>query len=85
MALKQPRTVAPLTLSELQNLPTPRILAYLRKLQSCENSVAESDLEPHEVTVKGIVFKDGKEWQEQYAIVKSVLATRPNADNETKD
>jgi len=84
LALRQPRTVAPLTRLELQKLPTHRILAYLNKLHACENSLEESDLEPHEVTVEGIVFKDGKEWQAQYALVKSVLATRPNVDDNSK-
>jgi len=56
----------------------------LKKLQACENSIEESDLEPHEVTVTGIVFKDGEDWKAQYARVKEVLATRPNVDKSNK-
>ncbi|MFK8069121.1 MAG: hypothetical protein AB8D52_12870 [Gammaproteobacteria bacterium] len=85
MGLKQPRAIAPLTLNELEKLPTHRIMAYLQKLHACENSLEESDLELHEIARKGIVFKNTKEWQKQYEIVKSELQTRPNIERNTKD
>ncbi len=85
MGLGQPRTVVPLTVEKLNKLPTHRILAYRDKLHACENSVSESDLEPHEVTVEGIVFKDSEAWKKQYALVKSVLAERPNIEGKTKN
>jgi len=42
--------------------------------------VEESDLDRHEVATTGIVFKDSEEWKSQYAMVKEVLATRPNIE-----
>jgi len=78
--LKQTRTVALLSLEELNKLPTQRILAYLSRLQACENSVVESDLEPHEVMVEGITYKESEAWKKQYALVKEVLASRPNIE-----
>jgi len=60
IGLKQTRAVAPLSLEELNKLPTPRILAYLSKLQACENSAEESDLKQHQVTVEGIAYKEGE-------------------------
>ena len=84
MSIKKRRrwleSFAPLTLQELQNLPTPRILAYLRTLQKCENSRQESDMDQHEASIKGAVFKNNEEWKTQYKLVKDVLATRTNIE-----
>lgn len=84
MTLRQPRTVALLAVEELKKLPTHRILAYRDKLLACENSVSESDLGSHEVTVVGIVFKDSEAWKKQYAAVKSVLADKPNIERQNR-
>jgi len=47
--------------------------------------VEESDLEPHEITGDGIVFKDSDAWKTQFAMVKEVLATRPNTGKNNSD
>jgi len=78
----KPRSVTPLTLRELEKLPTPRLLAYLRRLRECEASIENSDWEFHEIaSIGGIIFKSSKEWEAQYNLVKSVLAERPNIES----
>jgi len=61
-------------------LPTHRILAYLKKLQSCENSAEESDIDSDETPIDCIAFKDDEAWKTQYSMVKEVLASRPNVE-----
>ena len=78
----KPRAVKPIDLAELEKLPTPRILSYLKKLQQCEESLELSDWSKQDVLkVKGIVFKSSREWAVQHEFVKSVLATRSHVEN----
>lgn len=68
-------------MAELERLTTPRLLAYLRRLLECEESIERSDWESKEVPDDdNIVFKSSEQWKSQYELVKSVLATRPNID-----
>ncbi|WP_141215663.1 hypothetical protein [Hahella sp. CCB-MM4] len=76
-----PKSVKPLNQDELEVLSTERLLAYLRRLQKCEESIELSDWQLNEVsTISGIVFKSSEEWKTQYNLVKVVLAKRPNVD-----
>ncbi|WP_020405927.1 hypothetical protein [Hahella ganghwensis] len=73
------RGIKPLSLDDLEGLTTERLLAYLRKLHECEESLELSDWAPEEIkSIEGIVFKASQEWKEQHALVKRVLAGRPN-------
>jgi len=74
-----PRSVNQLSQDKLETFPTKRLIAYLRKLQQCEESIELSDWQENEVaTLGGIVFKSSKEWKIQYSLVKAELANRPN-------
>ena len=76
-----PRSVNPLSPDKLESLTTKRLLAYLRSLQQCEESIEASDWSEDEVTsVSGIIFKTSDEWKLQYNLVKAVLAERPNIE-----
>ena len=44
-----PRSVNQLSQEKLENLPTQRLIAYLRKLQQCEESIEFSDWQENEV------------------------------------
>lgn len=71
------RLIPVLAPKALGSLPTKQLLGRLRSLQQCEESEARSDRTPEEVAVsKGIVFKNTAEWQQAYADLKAVLATR---------
>ncbi|GLR69402.1 hypothetical protein [Agaribacter marinus] len=73
------RVVKLLSLAQLEQLNTQRVLAYLDKLNRCEDSLSKSDLDEENIEqVHGIIFKDSEEWQAQYRLVKSVLENRPN-------
>ena len=76
-----PRSVKPLTEHDLANLPTPRLLRFLRKLQQCENNLEESDWLPENIAkTDGLIFKSSVQWQAQYKLVKSILNTRKNVE-----
>lgn len=69
---------------ELHKLSTQRVLAYLRKLQKCEESPELSDWTEEEISqVDGIIFKSSEEWKEQYNLVKEILSERENVGNNT--
>ncbi|WP_226649562.1 hypothetical protein ACJJID_11535 [Microbulbifer sp. CnH-101-G] len=73
------KPVKPLNQRELEALSTKRLLAYLRRLQRCEESIELSDWQEDKVSpLGGIVFKSSDEWKTQYNLVKAVLAKRPN-------
>ena len=77
------RSVSALTIVELEALPNHRLLAYLNKLNQCENSLQESDWSAQEISkVEGIIFKSSTEWKSQIELVKTVLSTRPHIDKE---
>ena len=76
-----PRSVNPLSQDKLKSLTTKRLLAYLRSLQQCEESIEASDWNEDEVaSVSGIIFKASDEWKLQHNLVKAVLAKRPNIE-----
>lgn len=77
----KPRAVKSMNLAELEKLPTPRLLSYLKKLQQCEESLELSDWSKDEASkADGIVFKSSSEWISQHEQVTSVLNTRPHVE-----
>ena len=77
----KPRSVKPLSADKAEDLPTVRLLAYLKKLQQCEESIETSDWEAGDLArIEGIVFKSSEEWRNQYKLVTDVLARRPHLD-----
>lgn len=77
--MTKPRNIKPLTIAELEKLTTARLLAYLKKLNECEESLELSDWTKEEIiSIEGIIFKSSNEWQEQYTTVKSILSKRPH-------
>jgi hypothetical protein len=63
-------------LSDLEARPTKRLLGQLARLRACEENAAGSDAEPHELDPTLVYFKDDPRWQQQYAELKRILATR---------
>jgi len=79
------RSVSPLTIAELEVLPTHRLLAYLNTLNRCEGSIQESDWSDGEISeVEGIIFKSSVEWKSQVELVKTVLSMRPHIEKEDR-
>lgn len=77
----KPRSIKPLNLDELEKLTTERLLAYLRKLQQCEDSLECSDWSEDElVKTSGIVLKNSEQWRQQHELIKTVLSDRSNID-----
>lgn len=62
-----------LTKSELQALPTHRLLAYLKKLNTCHTT---PDWEIR--SAKSELTKESEAWKNLHAMVKEILATRPH-------
>ncbi len=61
----------------LSTRPTKALLARLRCLLRCEESPFATDAYPDELArAEGILFKDTPEWQNAYAELKQLLATR---------
>ena len=62
-------------------MPTKRLLARLRKLQACEQSLELSDRNLTEVTdPERIEFKDTDKWIIAYQQLKIILAKREHLD-----
>ena len=77
----KPRSIKNLTKLDLERLDTKRLLAYLKKLNHCEESFEKSDWCSEDIAgIKGIVFKESSEWTEMHSLVKQVLAKRENVE-----
>ena len=79
-----PSKVAKKTVDELKAMPTRALMSRRAALLKCEESFALSDRDGHEgVPPAGgdIEFKDTPAWQQAYAELKSVLATREHVPN----
>lgn len=71
------KRIFPLTHNELESLPTRRLLARLKRLHQCEESLALSDREAHDETdPNAIEFKESPEWVAEYHRLKEILAHR---------
>ena len=67
--------ILPLSAAELEALPTQRLLARLKRLQECEESLDLSDRGPDEER-GGIEFKQTDAWREAHWQLKQILAQR---------
>jgi len=77
----KPRSIKALDKKELEGLSTERLLAYLKKLQRCEEDISKSDFSTQEVKqLEGVIFKSSPEWKSLYKTVKAVLSTRDNVN-----
>jgi len=69
------RHIKPMSIAELEALPTKRLLARLKQLLSCEESLSLSDTSDQPASARGI-FKDSPEWISAYEQLKAVLSKR---------
>ncbi len=67
-----------LSIDELEKMNTKQLLAYLHKLQTCEESFEKSDMinNPEIVDKKTIYYKQSDNWKQAYKNVKEILKTR---------
>jgi hypothetical protein len=71
------RKILPKKRDELESLPTKRLLARLKQLHQCEESLVLSDKEISNYgPSKYIEFKDSSEWITQHNILKEILSSR---------
>ena len=70
------RKILSITAAELEKLSTKQLLARLKQLHQCEQSLSLSDREEHEIHPEYIEFKDSDEWTTAYQQLKDILAKR---------
>ncbi len=73
------RPIKPLSLAQLEKLPTKRLLARLKQLHQCEESISLSD-RAGERNASGELFKDSPEWMAANEQIKGLLAKREHVD-----
>lgn len=64
-----------MSLAELEALPTRQLLARLRRLNECEDSLTLSDRDVADASGR-IEFKQSQEWVAAHYAVKQVLSRR---------
>ncbi len=63
--------------SDLEALPTQRLLARLKRLHQCEESLALSDREISKYKSSDFIeFKESPEWIAEYNSLKNILSQR---------
>ena len=72
------RPIKPVPLAQLETLPTKRLLARLKQLHQCEESLSLSDRGERDVSAA--MFKDSPEWIAAYKQIKQLLAKREHVD-----
>lgn len=71
------KKLSPMRMDELEKLPTKRLIARLRQLQRCENSLDLTDQIVTEYEPSGrIEFKDSADWITEYKKMKEILSRR---------
>jgi hypothetical protein len=65
-----------MSLEELEKLSTKQLLARLRRLHECEESVLLSDHDEVSNTHEAILFKETPEWKAAYEQIKGILSLR---------
>jgi hypothetical protein len=71
------KKIFPMSREEMEALPTKQLLARLKRLHQCEESLALSDQNSQSYSAPGsIEFKDSSEWIAEYDRLKEVLAQR---------
>ena len=79
------RTVAIVSIEELEGMHTGSLLERLHALQRCEERIDWFDMDPEEVEgITAIIFKDSPEWRAAHAEVKAVLATREHVPSKAE-
>lgn len=79
------RAVAPISVAQLEEMPTAALLARLTRLRWCEDSAAASDLTTEEIaSVEGqILFKDSPDWHTAWKDLKTILSRREHVEKST--
>ncbi len=63
--------------SDLEALPTKRLLARIKRLHKCEESLVLSDREISKYKSSGYIeFKESPEWIAEYNNLKNILSQR---------
>lgn len=72
------RNIFPMSLDDLEKLPTKRLLVRLKGLQQCEQSFDLSDRDEYEKNMDSSVieFKETLEWQNEHNKLKIILNKR---------
>jgi hypothetical protein len=70
------KPIPPMSLKEIENLSTKQLLARLKRLHQCEESVLLSDRDDESNTAETILYKDTPEWKTAYEQVKGLLSLR---------
>jgi hypothetical protein len=79
------RKITPMSRSQLESLPTKRLLARLNRLREVEESLALSDREAGEYKHSGFIeFKDSPKWIAEYNCLKELLAEREHIPSKNK-
>lgn len=73
------RPIKPISQAQLERLPTHRLLARLKQLHQCQESLSLSD-HAGEQNVTAEIFKDSPEWIAAYEQIKRILAKREHID-----
>ena len=69
--------ISPMTRRDLEKLPTKRLLARLKRLHQCQESLALSDEDcDNYVASDFIEFKESPNWIMEYNNLKEILAGR---------
>ena len=64
-------------LSDLDALPTKRLLARLKRLHQCEESLALSDKDINNYAASDLIeFKESSNWNTEYNNLKEILSQR---------
>lgn len=79
------RAIAPISVAQLEEMPTAALLARLTRLRWCEESRSASDLTADEIaSVEGqILFKDDPAWHAAWEDLKMILSRREHIDKST--
>jgi hypothetical protein len=77
------KPIFPIPPIELEALPTKRLLALLRRLHECEESLALSDKDVADDS-GCIEFKQSPEWVSAFRDVKQVLASREHVPKKSE-
>lgn len=79
------RALAPISVAQLEDMPTAALLARLTRLRWCEESRAASDLTADEIaSVEGqILFKDNPAWHTAWKDLKTILSRREHVEKAT--
>lgn len=70
-----------MTKEKMEALPTKRLLARLKRLHQCEQSLSLSDREQNVYVFSGFIeFKESPEWISEYNTLKEILSKREHIE-----